>query len=249
MNHAEFRFYAELNDFLPAERRFTTFLYRFTNTQTVKHLIESIGVPHTEVDLVLVNGQSVDFSCRVEDGDRVSVYPVFEAFDIAPLTRVRPEPLRQPRFILDVHLGRLAAYLRMLGFDALYQKDLRDDELSAIAGDQRRILLTKDRGLLKRSEVTHGYCIRRSHPREQLAEVLDRFDLARLAAPFTRCLRCNGLREEVAKEVVAGQVPPASRAIHDGFWQCSACGKIYWPGSHHRRMSRLVDAFLTANGA
>ena len=223
MKHAEFRFYAELNDFLPAERRFTSFLCGFTNTQTVKHLIESIGVPHTEVDLVLVNGQSVDFSRRVEDGDRVSVYPVFEAFDIAALTRVRPEPLRQTRFILDVHLGRLAAYLRMLGFDAVYRKDLHDEELSLIAGDQRRILLTRDRGLLKRSEVTHGYCIRQSSPREQLVEVLDRFDLARLVAPFTRCMRCNGLLEEAPKEAVAGQVPPASRSVHEEFRQCSAC--------------------------
>src|SRR5664279_3340088 len=126
---AHFRFYAELNDFLPPERRFTGFAYGFLDVATVKDRIESFGVPHTEVDLFLVNGQSVDFAYRVQAGDRISVYPVFEAFDIAGLTRLWPEPLRDPRFVLDVHLGRLAAYLRILGFETLYQKHWADVRL------------------------------------------------------------------------------------------------------------------------
>jgi uncharacterized protein with PIN domain/sulfur carrier protein ThiS len=244
MEQAEFRFYAELNDFLPPERRYRSFPHAFNNAQTVKHLIESLGVPHTEVDLVLVNGESADFSRRVEDGDRVSVYPVFEAFDIASVTRVRREPLREPRFVLDAHLGRLAAYLRMLGFDALYRNEYRDEDLARIASEQRRILLTNDRELLKRSEVSHGYCVRQAAPRRQLAEVLLRFDLARLIAPFTRCPSCNEPLAPAEKSAVEDHVPPRSRALHDAFHQCTGCGRVSWGGSHHRRMRRLIEQVL-----
>ena len=139
---ATFRFYAELNDFLVPERRFTEFAYGFLNVATVKDRIESLGVPHTEVDLILVNGQSVDFAYRVQDGDRISVYPVFEAFDIAELTRLRPEPFRDIRFVLDVHVGRVATYLRMLGFDTLYQNRCTDECLAEVSRREHRILFT-----------------------------------------------------------------------------------------------------------
>src|SRR5262249_31383318 len=156
MNRACFRFYAELNDFLPPGRRGVTFTYSFEGSPSIKDLIEALGVPHTEVDLILVNGESVDFAYRVREGDRISVYPVFESLDITPLLRVRPRPLRETRFVLDTHLGRLAAYLRLLGFDTLYRNDAGDDELARISSGEGRILLTRDRGLLKRSQVTHG---------------------------------------------------------------------------------------------
>jgi uncharacterized protein with PIN domain len=162
-------------------------------------VIESLGVPHGEVDLILVNGESVDFSALLPDGARVSVYPVFEAIDIGPIARVRPEPLRETRFVLDVHLGRLAAYLRLLGFDASWRNDYGDAILVQLSGAERRILLTRDRELLKRSSVTHGYWIRETQPSKQLVEVVRRFDLFRSAAPFRRCLRCNHLLEEVDK--------------------------------------------------
>jgi hypothetical protein len=246
MKQAHFRFYAELNDFLPPERRMVSFVYPFSGSQTVKHLIEASGVPHTEVDLVLVNGRSVDFSHVVEDGDRVSVYPTFEAIDIAPLSRVRPRPLRQTRFVLDAHLGRLAAYLRMLGFDTLYRNDYRDEELSQIAGGEHRILLTKDRGLLKRSAVSHGYYVRETNVRRQLMEVLRRFDLADSISPFVRCMRCNELLEPVGKEAVADRIPPLSREHYDEFRQCGACGRVYWSGSHYRRMERFIEQLLSA---
>lgn len=241
MKQAEFRFYAELNDFLPPEKRMTSFAYIFSGRQTVKHLIEAAGVPHTEVDLVLVNGRSVPFSHFVEDGDRVSVYPVFEGFDIKPLSRVRPWPLRQIRFVLDSHLGRLAAYLRMLGFDTLYRNDFRDEELSRIAAGERRILLTRDRGLLKRNEVTHGYYVRDANARMQLIEVMRRFDLAGSVTPFARCLRCNNLLEPVSKEAVTDRIPPKSREHYNDFHQCHDCGRVYWGGSHYRRMARFIE--------
>src|ERR1039458_4004240 len=199
MAEARFRFYAELNDFLPPLRRFIEFPSGFPDGATVKYRIESLGVPHTEVDLILVNGQAVDFAYRVHDGDRVSVYPVFEAFDIAGLTRLRPEPLREPRFVLDSHLGKLAAYLRLMGFDTLYRNCWADEQLAQVSRDERRILLTRDVGLLKRGAVTHGHFMRETNARRQLAEAAQRFDLARLAKPFSRCLRCNARLEPVAK--------------------------------------------------
>jgi uncharacterized protein with PIN domain len=243
---ANFRFYAELNDFLPPERRFTGFPYSFLDAATVKDRIESFGVPHTEVDLILVNGQSVDFAYRVRDGDRISVYPVFEAFDIAGLTRLRPEPLRDVKFVLDVHLGRLAAYLRMLGFDALYQNRCGDQRLAEISRHEHRILLTRDVGLLKRACVTHGYYLRATQPRRQLAEAVRRFDLGRLARPFSRCLRCNTPLARAGKDQVLHQLPAQVALLHDEFRRCPDCGRVYWQGGHFRRMRQWVDAALQA---
>jgi len=242
MAEARVRFYAELNDFLPMELRFQELSYGFLDVATVKDRIESYGVPHTEVDLILVNGEPVDFTYRVQDGDRVSVYPVFEAFDIAGLTRLRPEPLREPRFVLDTHLGKLAAYLRMVGFDTLYRNCCTDEQLAAVSRDERRILLTRDVGLLKRSAVTHGYFVRETDSRRQLAEIVRRFDLARLMLPFSRCMRCNGALRSAAKEEVRDRIPPGAAELHEEFRQCGECGRVYWQGGHYRRMREWVEA-------
>ncbi len=238
------RFYAELNDFLPPARRTRTLPYSFYVPPAVKDVIESFGVPHTEVDLVIVNGRSVGFDHLVEDGDRVAVYPVFESIDIRPELKVRPEPLRQTRFVLDTHLGRLAAYLRMLGFDTLYSNRMTDDELARLSRRQRRILLTRDRGLLKRSEVTHAHYIRETEPRAQLLEVVMRYDLAGSVAPFTRCLSCNSLLVPLEKSSLPDTLPQNLRQLHNSFWRCPGCGRLFWPGSHHRRMRQLMTAVL-----
>src|SRR5690554_6793227 len=193
MLRAEFRFYAILNDFLPLHRRGRPFVYTLEGRASVKDTIEALGVPHTEVDLILINGEPVGFNAIVEDGDRVSVYPPFTALDISPLPRMRPASPDEPRFVLDQHLGRLAAYLRMLGFDTLYRNDYTDPELAAISAGEGRTLLTRDRGLLKRRVVTHGYCVRSTDPREQVAEVVRRFDLVHRIKPFRRCAHCNGV--------------------------------------------------------
>jgi uncharacterized protein with PIN domain len=248
MYSAEFRFYAELNDFLPRSRRGTSFVHRFSGSPSVKDAIESLGVPHAEVDLILADGESVGFSFGLRDGVRVAVYPVFESIDVGPLTRVRPAPLRDLRFVLDGHLGRLARHLRMAGFDVLWRREAADEELASISAAERRVLLTRDRGLLKRSAVTHGYFVREVEPARQLAEVVRRFDLARAVAPFRRCLRCNDLLEPVAKEAVAERLPPRVRERHDDFRRCPACGRIYWAGTHHRRMTRLLEDVLTRRG-
>jgi hypothetical protein len=241
MRRAELRFYAELNDFLPPEKRYASFACHFLVSGSVKDLIESEGVPHTEVDLILVNGESADFTCLVRDGDRISVYPVFESLDITPVLRVRPLPLRETRFVLDAHLGRLAGYLRMLGFDTLYRSDYRDEELVRVSSGQGRILLTRDRNLLKYGAIQYGYAVRETNPRRQAREVVERFDLARSAAPFTRCLRCNDPLQVVAKESVMERLLPTTRERYNEFRQCPACGRVYWAGSHYQRMQRLVE--------
>jgi uncharacterized protein with PIN domain/sulfur carrier protein ThiS len=240
------RCYAELNDFLPPAVRQQAIPIVLSSPTTVKDLLEGLGIPHTEIDLILVNGQSVDFSYRPGDGDYISVYPVFETLDISTVTRLRPKPLRVPRFVADVHLGRMATYLRLLGFDTAYQRDSDDSTLAAQAAAEHRILLTRDRELLKRRVVTHGYFVRSQEPYEQVREVLLRFDLWSSAQPFTRCLRCNGTLRAIPKETVAHRLPPRSHAYAHQCWQCTHCGHVYWDGTHYQRLTALVAQLLSS---
>lgn len=239
-----FRFYAELNELLPEEKRRVTFSQPFNDRVTVKHLIESLGVPHGEVDLILVDGRPVDFGHIVGEDERISVYPVFETLDVGPVARLRPRPLRETRFVLDTHLGQLASYLRLLGFDTLYRNDYDDPELARISHEQRRLLLTKDRGLLKRKIVSRGYCVREIDPELQMLEVVERFDLRGQFEPFKRCLRCNGLIEDVAKADVMERLPVDTRRYYDEFRLCAACGQVYWKGSHYERMRAFLARTL-----
>lgn len=235
------RFYEELNDFLPIERRKKTFSVSFNQPGSVKDFIESLGVPHTEVDLVIVNGESVNFSYQVQDNDQISVYPVFESIDISPLNHCQPQPLRNTRFVLDVHLGKLATYLRLLGFDTLYQNNYLDPELARISVEEHRILLTCDRKLLMRKIITHGYFVRSRKPRQQLLEILNRFDLLRNLKPFTRCMRCNGNLRVVKKQDIETQLLPATGKHYNAFFQCECCKKIYWKGSHYLKMKAMIN--------
>jgi len=244
MNKISFRFYAELNDFLPLNRRQVSFDFEFSGRVSIKHLIESLGVPHIEVDLILVNSRSVDFHYIVQPGDRISVFPVFETIDISSIGRLRPNPLRESKFVLDIHLGQLATYLRLIGFDTLYRNDFQDANLAQISLQEKRILLTKDRGLLKRNSVTHGYYIRESDPELQLLEVVRRFDLRSSITPFSRCLRCNGLIVPVSKQAVRHRLEDDTRKHFDDFTTCSECGQIYWKGSHYERMHRFLKRML-----
>lgn len=246
MASAWFRFYEELNDFLPSHRRKVAFQHRFRERGSIKDMIESLGVPHPEVDLILVNGESVSFRYLVRDGDRISVYPMFESLDIGPLVRVRPAPLRVTRFVLDVHLGRLARYLRMLGFDTLYRNDCDDAELAELASGQHRILLTRDLGLLKRSIVTHGLFVRATCPQEQVREVVARLQLQSAIQPFRRCVSCNGLLVAVSRGAVAHRLEPGVRGHFRQFWRCAGCRQIYWQGSHYQRMEAWVRELLGA---
>jgi uncharacterized protein with PIN domain len=248
MHAARFRFYAELNDFLPPARRARETAYSFRGTPSIKDAIEAQGVPHTEVDLVLVNGGSVDFQHLLRDGDRVSVYPVFEGLDITPAVRLRPRPLRISRFVLDGHLGKLARWLRLLGFDTLYHNDAEDADIIHTALREGRIILTRDLGLLRVRDVTHGYWVRSSDPAEQLREVVARLELGTQVRPFTRCMICNGLIQPAAKEQVWEWLAPRTRAHYDEFHTCVGCGRIYWKGRHYEALRAVLGALLEGAG-
>lgn len=212
-------------------------------------MIEACGIPHTEVDLIVADGRSVDFSYLVNDGDGISVFPVFESFDITPIVKVRPEPLRMIRFVADSHLGRLARFLRLLGLDTLYERDWTDPELVRISTAEQRIILTRDVGLLKHGSVTHGCYVRATDPREQVTEVVRRLHLARQLTPFTRCMTCNGVLTSVAKEEVVHRLPPETRQHVDEFRICASCDKVYWQGAHHSELRRIVTAARRADRA
>ncbi|MDN3520157.1 Mut7-C RNAse domain-containing protein [Halomonas ramblicola] len=242
MPSAEFRFHGELNDFLAPVRRRRPFAQAVTRRASVKDVIEALGVPHTEVDVIVVDGVSVGFDHRLEAGacPRVAVYPWSLAPPLAEVHHLRPRPPRPPRWVLDVHLGRLAGYLRLLGFDCRYRNDLRDPELAACAAEEGRVLLTRDRRLLQRRCVTLGHFVRADAPRRQLEEVCAVFDLYDAFAPFSRCTRCNGRLAPVEKARVVHRLEPLTRRYVERFLECRDCGQLYWHGSHMGPMRELV---------
>jgi len=246
---AYFRFYAELNDHLPVGQQHKSIEKQFSGPGTVKDMIESFGVPHPEVELIVANGASVDFSYTVQNGDRIGVYPMFESVDITPELRVRPQALREPKFVLDVHLGKLAAYLRMLGFDTFYRSCYSDPELVQISSDEHRILLTRDRGLLKHGAITHGYWLRETDSRLQIAEIIARFDLVREIRPFARCMACNAILQPASKERVRPFLPQRTAELYDEFRQCPRCARVYWKGSHYARMQRWIEELIAADSS
>lgn len=229
MSTATFTFFGRLNDFLQRDQRNQVIRVDFRGRQSVKHLAESLGVPHPEIGQVLVNGREQRLDTITEDGDRIEIHPIPNGLPVTP------------RFILDGHLGRLAAYLRMLGFDCLYENDYEDEELAELAQQESRILLSRDRRLLMRKVIAYGYCLRSLEPVEQLSEVIERFDLTQRIAPFHRCLRCNHPLEPVAKETILDRLEPLTRLYFDEFQICPACSQIYWKGSHFEQMRRLIE--------
>jgi hypothetical protein len=244
MATAIIRFYEELNDYLPRAQRRHDIAVRFNPPCPVRHLIETQGVPHTEVEIILINGISVDLEAPTRDGDRISVYPMFEALDISPLLRLRRLPLREPRFFADAQLGRLARHLRLLGFDTRYQNSIDDAELVRQALAEHRIILSRDRALLMRRDVSHGLHLRLDEPQEQLIHVIRRCDLARSCHPFSRCIECNHQIEAVAKQEVKQRLEPETIASFDEFWRCTGCGRVYWKGSHYERLRQRVASAI-----
>jgi len=241
MPHVTVRCHAELNDFLPRDRRGAALDVPCSGHESIKNLVESLGVPHPEIAALLVNDAPVDFGYQIRAGDQIEVYLAGSA--PAGATPLRP-PLDAFRFVLDTHLGRLAAYLRMLGFDTLYRNDYDDPELAQLAHDDGRVLLTRDIGLLKRSLVVHGCFVRETAPVRQLGEIVRRFDLYRAVASFQRCIRCNGLTQPAAKEAIVHLLEPKTRQYYDTFLRCEACGQIYWQGSHYGRMRQVIERVL-----
>lgn len=239
MSEVSFRFYAQLNDFLPARQRGRRFTLVLPAPASVKDTIEALGVPHPEVDVILVNGESEDFTYRLQDGDHVSVYPAFRSIDVASLRRSGSDLPQPVRFALDVHLRKLASLLRLAGFDAAVL--MADADVANSAAREGRVALTRDVGLLKRSVIRHGYWVRHTDPERQLAEVLERFDLVSRMQPFVRCVRCNTLVVPVEAEAVADRLLPRTRAGFRQFHWCPGCDRIYWQGSHYSRLVRLLE--------
>jgi hypothetical protein len=240
------RLYAELNDCLPAAQRQRDLEIPLPAPLDARTLLTKLGVAPDAVDLILVNGTSCSLHHPVRDGDRVSLYPTFEAFDVTPLLQLRDAPLRRIAFVADAHLGRLARYLRLLGFDTLFENDPGDEALARTSAEEGRVLLSRDRALLRRRAVTHGLWVPAIRPREQLRYVLERLDLFRLLRPFSRCTICNGPLAVADERTLGDGVPSRVRAVFDDFWRCSDCGRIYWQGSHYDRLSHFVDQMTAA---
>jgi len=243
-SEATFRFYAELNDFLPMDCQQRDVAHSFHVAPSVKDAIESLGIPHVEVDVILVNGISVGFQHRLAPDDRVAVYPVFESLDVTPIVHLLGRPLRQSAFVADVHLQKLARLLRLIGLDVSYANDAEDPELVEASLREGRILLTRDRALLRHGRLTHGYWVRSVVPVEQACEVVRRFDLVGQAKPFTRCTSCNGMLRPVDKAAVIERIPPKTAAWLDEYYECADCRKLYWRGTHHARLTSLIDRIL-----
>ena len=241
MKRVTVRLDGALADFLAPAQRGAELTHAFGGSPSVKDLLESLGVPHPELDVVLLDGQPVGLEARVEDGSRIAAYPAFTQLELPAQQRVGPPLPEEPRFVVDVGLGRLAGLLRMLGLDALWRNDAKDAELARLSSSERRILLTRDLGLLKRSEVVHGYFPRATDPSHQLIEVARRFRLAERMRPFSRCLACNTLLQPAALEQVQGRVPPRVAQSFQRFNTCPGCERVFWEGSHHARMERVVQ--------
>ena len=242
--HITIRFYEELNDFLPKENRKKEFEYGFSGNPSIKDAIEAMGVPHPEVDLILVNGISVNFDYNIQPGDRISVYPAFELLDISPVSRLRPKPLRVTKFILDINLGKLAVKLRMLGLDTLYENNFTNLDIIQTAEKESRIILTRDHGLLKNKKVTHGYWIRNNDPKKQLREIIEKFDLSGQINPFTICMVCNGKIRRVEKNIIIDGLLPKVKKNFEEFYQCSNCKKVYWKGTHFIKMQAEIGSII-----
>lgn len=235
---AIFLFDPNLRPLLRLDRRsLAELLVEFNGTPAVKHLVEALGVPHTEVGTVLRNGSPAGLAALVHPGDRVEVGAVPDGAG----TFAQPG---EPRFIADNHLGRLAAYLRMLGFDTLYHNHWPDDELARLAAAEGRVLLSRDRRLLMRRSIVYGCCLRSLQPSEQLGEVVRRYRLAEQARPFRRCLRCNQELRPASKAEVFDQLEPLTKLYFDEFALCPNCGQVYWKGSHYERMLAMIQRLM-----
>ncbi|MGZ6377076.1 MAG: Mut7-C RNAse domain-containing protein [Candidatus Limnocylindrales bacterium] len=249
----ELRFYGAQNDFLAPRSRGRLVRRAVNGSPAVKDVIEAAGVPHVEVAAIVADGLPVTFAHRVRAGERIGVFaevPIGLRETVPPSAAGDLPARRGLRFVADGHLGRLAAYLRMLGFDTAYSRDASDAELADLAASEERILLSRDLGLLKRSIVRRGYFPRSDDPHEQLREVVRRFDLAPACHPFGRCLSCNGLLESVEPALVRPFVPPRVAREQAEFRRCPHCRAIFWRGSHHARMVRLIERLVPgATGA
>ncbi|MGE4441553.1 MAG: Mut7-C RNAse domain-containing protein [Desulfomicrobium sp.] len=216
-------------------------IYPVTRRASIKDVIEALGPPHTEVGSIEADGREVGFGHQLEPGEEVNVRPLAPPFDVLRPSPLRPEPLPRIAFAVDANVGRLAALLRTLGFDTFYDPTLDDAPLAELAAREGRIVLSKDRSLLKRSLVVFGCLIRADDPRHQLREVLRLFGLRPPYHLFSRCLLCNALLEPVPKAEIMHRLLPLTRRHYSDFHRCPRCDKLYWPGSHHEHVLERME--------
>jgi hypothetical protein len=231
MKQASFTFHGVLKELLRPEKNGQRLIYPFRGEQSAKHLVESLRIPHTEIGVLTANGLPVSPGYLVQNGDAMDIFPF-----------VLVEPLVSPSFLLDNHLGKLATFLRILGFDAAYPRDDPDQKLVQTAVAEERILLSRDRGLLMYKELTCGCCLRSLDPHRQLFEILDRYQLYEQITPFRRCLRCNAVLQPVEKAVILDRLQPLTKQYYDEFHLCPACNQVYWKGSHYDHMQIFLKS-------
>jgi uncharacterized protein len=239
---ANFEFHARLHKFLEPGYRRGIVQCVCAESATAKHMIEALGIPHTEIGLIEVNKHVSSLDYLLQDGDRVSVHAL--AYPVAYLEAASPLS-GGPHFLADAHLGGLARLLRMAGFDTLYDNAFQDEEIVRIAVEERRIILTRDLDLLKRRNVVAGCYICSLQPTGQMEEVVARFGLAHRAHPFTLCLHCNAPLAPIDKAAVLDRLPPSVQICHTEFSHCACCKRVYWKGSHWQRMRDMLRAILS----
>ena len=219
------------------------FDFDFKGNPAIKDSIEALGIPHTEVEAILVNHRGVGFDYQMRDGDRAIIYP-YDILPEAQICKLRPDPPQDIRFILDIHLAALARNLRMLGFDTLHGPQFNNRDLVRLALDENRILVSRSRALLKQRCVIHGICLWPEKPDEQTRAVIRRYALDNRIKPFSRCISCNGIKEPVDKNALRDKIPPRTAERYTSFSSCPACAKIYWDGSHYEKMLDKIARIL-----
>ncbi|HTL79984.1 MAG TPA: Mut7-C RNAse domain-containing protein [Candidatus Babeliales bacterium] len=237
------RFHGDLNLFVGSKTGVAVIERQLAEKTSIKDIIESCGVPHPEVDLILVDDQTVGFDYTLARDAEVEVFSV-ENCD-TDYTEKRLQTIGIRRFVSDGHMGGLTRTLRLLGFDVAYPKDADDRQLLEVMSRENRALLTRDRRLLMHRIVQHGYYPRSQNTIEQTIEVVRRFDLSKLVAPFTRCLRCNALLEEATKADVIEKLEPLTKIYYNQFRHCPVCKQIYWPGSHFPKLKKRIEEILS----
>lgn len=243
--HVRFEFLGYLVDLLQCPQCKGVVDYEFTGNPSVKDSVEACGIPHTEVDQIVIDGHGVDLNTRLRDGQEIAVGPKNVALSASPTIHLCTAPVEPIRFILDVHLGKLARRLRMLGFDCRYRNDFHDDEIARLACSESRVVLTRDRGLLKRSNVAQGLLIRYQQPRQQLVQVVRRYQLISRCQPGQRCSLCNALLVPVSKDQIRRRLKPRTVQYYDHFLLCPECDQVYWRGAHFKNIERWVSELET----
>jgi uncharacterized protein len=239
------KFYGNLNLFLRGNLRNRPVEFQLDSRRSIKNLIESLGIPHTEVAIIQANGSKIDFDYIVKDSDSITVSPFGFHGENGKISANKPQSIG---FVADTHLGKLTKYLRMLGFDCKYRENISDKEIIDVSIAETRIALTRDKGILMNKQVQFGCFLYSQNSKKQLMEVIERYDLIPHANPFSRCMECNGTMAKADKSEIIDRLPKDTRSYFQTFYKCLDCDKIYWKGSHYDKMSEWIKEIRSNNG-